>query len=105
MNGKHLFLALLIVLGAFAYYSYVAVDTNEANETKDSIGLPDGAIRCSPESRNAEMCITLYKPVCGWNDPEKIQCIRYPCASTYSNSCVACQNENVPYYTEGECPQ
>ncbi len=59
---------------------------------------------CTPQSREGDVCITLYQPVCGWNDPEKVQCIRYPCAETYSNSCVACHNDNVLYYTEGECP-
>ncbi len=60
---------------------------------------------CTPESRQAEICIQLYKPVCGWFNPEKIQCIRYPCAQTFSNSCFACGNENVLYWTEGECPE
>lgn len=58
---------------------------------------------CSDESRKVDACIELYQPVCGWNGPE-IQCFRYPCASTYSNSCFACQNEIVEYWTDGECP-
>jgi hypothetical protein len=62
-------------------------------------------IFCTEESRNAEACIALYDPVCGWNDPEKIQCIKFPCASTYSNSCFACMDENVLYYTKGVCPE
>jgi len=60
--------------------------------------------RCGDEERLAETCITLYDPVCGWNDSEKIQCIKYPCASTYSNGCEACKNEGVKYLTPGECP-
>lgn len=59
---------------------------------------------CPEESRNVGACITLYNPVCGWNDPEKIQCIKFPCASTYSNSCEACKNPDVLYYTNEECP-
>ncbi len=62
------------------------------------------ATYCTPESRLAEACIALYKPVCGWFSPE-IQCIRYPCAQTFSNGCVACSNSDVLYYTEGECPK
>ncbi|MBS3085063.1 hypothetical protein J4225_00045 [Candidatus Pacearchaeota archaeon] len=51
---------------------------------------------CSDKSRNADACITLYKPVCGYsNDAQKIK--------TYSNSCVACQNSEVEYYASGEC--
>jgi len=60
---------------------------------------------CPKESRNVGFCIEIYQPVCGWNDPEKIQCIKFPCASTYSNSCFSCQDENVLYWTEGECPK
>lgn len=59
---------------------------------------------CDVESRNADACIEIYQPVCGWSDPEKIRCVTYPCASTYSNSCFACQDQNVKYWTEGECP-
>ena len=57
---------------------------------------------CNPESRNAQYCIELYKPVCGWFSPE-IQCIKYPCAQTFGNGCVACHNSEILYYTEGEC--
>jgi len=60
---------------------------------------------CPNESRNVDACIEIYQPVCGWNDPEKIQCIKFPCANTYSNSCFACTDENVLYYTEGVCPE
>lgn len=60
---------------------------------------------CSDESRNADVCITLYDPVCGWNNPEEIQCIKFPCASTYSNSCNACKNSDVFYWTSGLCPE
>ncbi|MBT3643042.1 hypothetical protein HN604_01040 [archaeon] len=59
---------------------------------------------CEPEQRNIDACIEIYQPVCGWNNPENIQCITYPCASTYSNYCFACQNPDVEYYTLGECP-
>lgn len=57
---------------------------------------------CTPESRLSEVCITLYKPVCGYFN-QSIQCIKAPCADTYSNSCVACLDQKVSYWTEGEC--
>tara|TARA_Y100000310_G_scaffold26446_1_gene25215 strand:+ start:4956 stop:5612 length:657 start_codon:yes stop_codon:yes gene_type:complete len=60
---------------------------------------------CEETQRNAGACIKIYKPVCGWNNSEKIQCITFPCASTYGNSCEACSNEDVLYYTDGECPK
>jgi hypothetical protein len=54
--------------------------------------------------RNVEGCPDVLRPVCGWNDPERIQCIKYPCAQDYFNSCEACVDENVLYWTEGTCP-
>lgn len=60
---------------------------------------------CTPEQKKAEFCIEIYQPVCGWFDPEIIECIRYPCAQTFSNSCFACADEKVLYWTEGECPK
>ena len=74
-------------------------------DTCPGIPVEPNAIYCTVESRNVEACTEIYKPVCGWNDPEKIQCIRYPCAQTFGNSCGACQDENVLYWTDGECPQ
>jgi hypothetical protein len=58
---------------------------------------------CTAESRLAEVCITLYDPVCGYFN-ETIQCIKYPCAQTYSNSCFACMDRKVSYWINGECP-
>ncbi|MCH8945837.1 MAG: hypothetical protein IIA85_02855 [Nanoarchaeota archaeon] len=65
----------------------------------------DGKNFCPPESRKVDFCIEIYQPVCGWNDPDKIKCIKFPCTNTYSNSCFACMDENVLYYTEGVCPE
>lgn len=62
-------------------------------------------IYCTPEMRNVEACTAIYQPVCGWFDPDEVQCIRYPCATTYSNACDACGNDDVLYYTVGECPE
>ena len=60
---------------------------------------------CTPKQKNAQVCSEIYAPVCGWFDSSRIQCIKYPCASTYSNSCFACQNLDVSYWTKGECPK
>ncbi|MBI4117061.1 hypothetical protein HY449_04940 [Candidatus Pacearchaeota archaeon] len=59
---------------------------------------------CTEESRGADVCVELYMPVCGWFSSE-IKCAKYPCAQTFSNSCFACSNNNVEYYTPGECPK
>ncbi|MCK5624581.1 hypothetical protein KAI04_01945 [Candidatus Pacearchaeota archaeon] len=39
-----------------------------------------------------EFCMNLYEPVCG-----------YPLEKTFSNSCFACQDENILYWIFGEC--
>jgi hypothetical protein len=46
---------------------------------------------CTPDSRQADVCITLMDPVCGDD------------GNTYSNSCVACRNAEVEYWIQGEC--
>jgi len=65
---------------------------------------PSVGTLCTPEQRNAQACTLIYSPVCGWFDPVKIQCVRYPCAQTFSNGCSACSDDKVLYYTAGECP-
>jgi|TARA_Y100000034_G_scaffold110100_1_gene141955 hypothetical protein len=62
-------------------------------------------VYCTPEQREMSGCNRRLDPVCGWSDPAKIQCVKWPCATTYGNSCEACRDEMVLYYTEGECPE
>jgi hypothetical protein len=60
-------------------------------------------IFCQPEQREAEICLAVYQPVCA---KVNIQCITTPCNpvyETFSNSCEACKNELVEFYTIGEC--
>jgi len=64
---------------------------------------PNYKIKCTEEQKNAEYCITLEQPVCGWFN-ENIKCIKYPCAQTFSNNCFACMDENVESWTPNECP-
>ena len=54
------------------------------------------------DDKRPEYCISEYSPVCGFFG-QKIQCFKAPCATTYSNPCQACSDENVDYWTEGEC--
>lgn len=63
----------------------------------------EGRKYCDAESREGDFCADYFSPVCGWFG-ENIQCIRYPCAETYSNACFACHDEKVAYFTQGECP-
>lgn len=58
---------------------------------------------CTEEQRNVDACIDIYQPVCA---TVNIQCITTPCnpiKETYSNSCRACKNSLVDFYTMGEC--
>ena len=56
--------------------------------------IPDvkDRVYCTEEQRQAEVCMELYQPVCGY--PEK---------KTYSNPCFACMDENVEYWVDGLC--
>lgn len=78
------------------------VEENIENEVEEETE-EDASTECYAEQRDVDACIQIYAPVCGWSD-ESIQCITYPCASTYSNSCFACQNKDVSHWTPGECP-
>ncbi len=90
---------LLIVIAVLANYHNSQADNSSENSTSNL-----NRSYCTNSSRNADMCIQVYQPVCGWNDPSKIQCIKYPCAQTYGNSCDACKNSNVIYWTSEQCP-
>jgi hypothetical protein len=48
-------------------------------------------VYCTDEQRNTTVCYTLYDPVCGSD------------GNTYSNDCIACRNQRVEWYTQGEC--
>lgn len=59
--------------------------------------------RCAERSRDAEACIQIYKPVCGWKQ-EPSRCFSPNCKSSFANSCFACSDRSVLGYTEGACP-
>jgi putative hemolysin len=70
------------------------------------VGTPNPSIEknfCT-DQRRAEICTKIGHPVCGWFD-QSIKCFAYPCAQDFGNPCMACKNENVDYWTEGECPK
>ena len=102
-NKTNSLIYILIFVLLIAIILYYTISFSQNN-----IQIPDethGKTFCKPEDRNAEICTEIYQPVCGWVDPAKIQCIRYPCAVIFGNPCSACMDENVLYYTEGECPE
>ncbi len=63
---------------------------------KQFAGAEEGErVYCPFEVQIAQACIQIYKPVCGRLFSGSTQ--------TFSNSCFACGNAQVQYYTEGEC--
>jgi len=78
----------LIIL--FLVLAFILFSTKEKPEISES-----EKIYCKAEQRNIDVCIEIYAPVCGWSDSNIIK--------TYSNSCFACMDENVLFYTESEC--
>lgn len=65
---------------------------------------PANLIACP--TQRAEMCASIYKPVCASRDTG-VRCVRAPCPSeapaTFSNACSACRDPKVYGYTEGAC--
>jgi len=100
-----LFVLLILLIGFIAYFIAHPIIEIYTPEKK----LPDDKNKekafCSESSRSTEVCTEIYAPVCGWFDSDKIRCVKYPCARTYSSSCHACADEKVGYYTYGECPK
>lgn len=96
------FLVVFFSLIAFflLIYSSGIFNKNENNNPPDDW---EKKVYCTSAQRGNGACIQIFQPVCGWFD-DSVQCVKYPCAETYSNSCFACMDEKVEYYTKGECP-
>ncbi len=60
-------------------------------ETNYSESLIIEKTLCLEKHRKAQVCVEIYEPVCGNNN------------KTYTNGCYACLDEDVIYYTKGEC--
>lgn len=96
-------LAAGIVLVVVGLIVAVVLIANANSSTSAPPPPSSNKVYCTAESRGVGACTMEHAPVCGWND-ETVQCVTYPCAQTYSNKCMACTNEHVAYYTQGECP-
>lgn len=58
---------------------------------------------CEEKDRTA-ICTNEDNSACGWLD-QGPSCREPPCVNQYKNSCKACINEEILYWTEGECPE
>ena len=43
-------------------------------------------------------------PVCGFYDPTIVECLNYPCARNFDNSCLACMDPLISEITCEVCP-
>lgn len=61
---------------------------------------------CTTEQKNATVCPAYYSKTCGWSD-STIQCLKYPCATEFTNPCEACKGNNstIEFWTLGSCPK
>ncbi|MEK6945362.1 MAG: hypothetical protein AABW63_01060 [Nanoarchaeota archaeon] len=98
-SNKYRIWLVVILLAIFAIAIVSNILSNNNSKPQE-----ESKIYCNTQSRDVDVCTEIYSPVCGWFDSSKIQCIKYPCAQTFSNSCFVCMDEKVEYYTEGECP-
>ena len=59
-------------------------------------------------SLNLDQCDARYSPVCAQWDTG-IRCVQAPCPSSesrlYTNACLACRDERVQDFRDGECPE
>jgi hypothetical protein len=109
-HKKLFFVVILIVLvvSVFVYLGFDVYNGDGSDSGDGSGGGSGGGGRdgfiwgekhfCEASSRGVDFCIELYDPVCGWNEDDEI-------IGTSSNSCFVCQDENVLYWTAGECPE
>lgn len=82
-NKKIIIISIIILILLAGLLYYKPVNQKQAQLQK---------IYCIEESRQVKLCIAQYDPVCG-----------FPKNETYSNSCFACINKNIEYFTRGEC--
>ena len=66
----------------------------EWNETYEHCLKESEITYCQENQRDANVCIQVYDPVCGFKQEGK---------ETFSNGCVACSNNQVNFYVPGEC--
>ena len=100
-KDKRFSIGLIIILLILAAVVFVLSFSRQSEPLENLPEIIKEKIYCPPESREADVCIQIFEPVCGFFNSKT--CTEKPCTKTYSNSCSACSDEKVLYYTEGEC--
>lgn len=61
---------------------------------------------CSEDEKSVESCDSSeINHWCGWYDPVQKECGDvYPCAKIFTSRCLACQDQDVIFISEGICP-
>jgi len=58
---------------------------------------------CKPSDRKNINCTISDNFVCGFLNNNSTECAIAPCSITYTNSCDACIDTNISYWTIGKC--
>jgi hypothetical protein len=88
--GVAIVLVALFAVGLFAVVSRFVFEDKPYEETTEQ-----ETNFCTDEQREAEMCIELWEPVCGFREDGT--------SKTFSNSCFACMDSDIVYWIDGEC--
>jgi hypothetical protein len=59
---------------------------------------------CKEKDRKADTCPPEEGLTCGLYD-QGLTCREPPCVEEFSSTCAACNDEDIIYWTEGECPE
>ncbi|GIX43260.1 MAG: hypothetical protein KatS3mg129_2993 [Leptospiraceae bacterium] len=77
--------------------------SNNVIQNSENAKLDKFFKECTPESKNADFCIEVYEPVCGWFTEKPSDCNDIYCRESYANQCFACKDKRVIGYTKGNC--
>jgi hypothetical protein len=80
---------------------------NAENGGDGALFLPDGGAnsgRISCSEINLSSCDENSTSVCGWYDPNMVECNIGPCVIGFVNECDACSNKKIEYISHDECP-
>ncbi len=79
------------------FLSIVLLSQCSESTTTTELSYPE--ISCKPKPIN---CKGINK-VCGLFDPTKIQCVRFPCGTTFDTPCQACNDNRIVSYINTPC--